>query len=222
MRKIYVAPSLLAADIGKLGHEVALAVKSGADYLHFDIMDGHFVPNISFGIPVVQSLAKTHPLVNDVHIMIADPLQYAPEFVKAGADIVTFHYEALKTDAERHQVINAIVAAGGKPGMSIKPGTDVHLVVPFLRELRLVLIMSVEPGFGGQKFMDNALEKIAVLRKIIDEKHLFTLIEVDGGINEETATLCKAAGVDILVAGSYLFGHADIEARISLLKKGLA
>lgn len=222
MRKIYVAPSLLSADFSKLGQEVALAVKSGADYIHFDIMDGHFVPNISFGLPVVQSLSKTHHLVNDVHIMIADPLKYAPEFVKAGADFVTFHYEALKTDAERHQVINAIIAEGGKPGMSIKPGTDVRLLVPFLKELGLVLIMSVEPGFGGQKFIDNALEKISFLRKTIDKMHLLTLIEVDGGIAEETARLCKAAGVDVLVAGSYLFGHADIEARITLLKKGLA
>ena len=182
-------------------------------------MDGHFVNNISFGVPVLKSIHGIHHMVNDVHIMISDPLKYAKKFVENGADILTFHYEACHDDHEVHEVIHLIHELGARAGLSIKPGTDVKVIEPFLNHLDLVLIMSVEPGFGGQAFMENSLKKISYLRKLIDERKLNCFIEVDGGINNETAKLCKEAGVDVLVAGSYLFGHEDIKERIALLKE---
>ena len=219
MKKTFVAPSILSADFNKLGDEIKLVENAGAEFLHFDVMDGHFVPNISFGVPVLKSIANSHKMINDVHIMISDPLFYADKFIKAGAQYLTFHYESCKDDHEVHEVIHLIHELGAKAGLSIKPNTPVEVLTPFLNHLDLVLIMSVEPGFGGQAFMDNALGKISYLRKIIDERGLNCFIEVDGGINNETAKLCKEAGVDILVAGSYLFGHEDIKDRINLLKQ---
>ena len=219
MKKILVAPSILSADFARLGEEIKNIEALGADFLHFDVMDGHFVNNISFGVPVLKSIHGIHHMVNDVHIMISDPLKYAKKFIENGADILTFHYEACHDDHEVHEVIHLIHELGARAGLSIKPGTDVKVIEPFLNHLDLVLIMSVEPGFGGQSFMDNSLEKISYLRKLIDERKLNCFIEVDGGINNETAKLCKDAGVDILVAGSYLFGHEDIKERIALLKE---
>ena len=219
MRKVFVAPSILSADFSKLGEEIHLVESLGAEFLHFDVMDGHFVNNISFGVPVLKSISHTHKMINDVHIMISDPLKYAESFIKAGAQFLTFHYEACKDEHEVHEVIHLIHELGAKAGLSIKPNTNVEAVLPFLNHLDLVLIMSVEPGFGGQSFMPNALDKIAYLRKVIDERGLNSFIEVDGGINNETAKLCKEAGVDILVAGSYLFGQKDIKERIRLLKE---
>ena len=220
MRKIDVSPSILAADFLHLDKEITRVEKAHVGYLHFDVMDGHFVSNISFGLPVLKSLARRHKLINDVHIMISDPLTYGPQFAKAGADIVTFHYEALKNDAERWNVIHAIKHAGAKVGMSIKPQTEVNVLIDFLPQLDLVLIMSVEPGFGGQAFMPTALPKIVFLRDIIDRHGYSTLIEVDGGIQEDTAQLCVRAGVDLLVAGSYLFGHDDFNERVNRLRIG--
>ena len=181
-------------------------------------MDGHFVPNISFGVPVLKSIAHSHKMVNDVHIMISDPLKYAPEFIKCGAEYLTFHYEACKDDAEVEKVIDLIHELGGKAGMSIKPKTEVGVCDKFLPKLDLLLVMSVEPGFGGQSFIPSALDKISYLRKLIDTNKYHCLIEVDGGINHETGKLCKDAGVDVLVAGSYLFGHEDINERIKGLR----
>jgi ribulose-phosphate 3-epimerase len=214
MRRVHVAPSILSADFRFLNHDIEKVYEAGATYLHFDVMDGHFVPNISFGLPVLESLKGHYNMIYDVHIMISDPLTYGPKFVKAGADIVTFHYEALSNDKERNKVIRAIRKAGGKVGMSIKPKTRVEVVFPFLKMLDLVLVMSVEPGFGGQKFIPASLDKIEKLRKYIDRYKLDTLIEVDGGINNKTAKLCKEKGVDILVAGSYLFGSSKIKDRV--------
>lgn len=218
MKKTFIAPSILSADFIKLGEEIKLVESLGAEFLHFDVMDGHFVPNISFGVPVLKSISHYHKMTNDVHIMISDPLKYAEKFIKAGADILTFHYEACENEKQVHEVIHLIHELGAKAGLSIKPNTPVEVIEPFLNHLDLVLIMSVEPGFGGQTFIPNALDKISYLRKLIDERKLNCFIEVDGGINAETGKLCKEAGVDVLVAGSYLFGHEDIKNRMESLR----
>ena len=219
MSKVYIAPSILSADFNNLKEEIKLVESLKAEYLHFDVMDGHFVPNISFGQPVLKSISKSHSLVNDVHIMISDPFKYAPEFIKAGADILTFHYEACHSDKEVFQVIDLIHDYGCKAGLSIKPGTPVDKVFPFLYSLDLVLIMSVEPGFGGQSFITDSLSKVIRLRNKIDGENIKCLIEIDGGINDQTGPLAASMGVDVLVAGSYLFGHEDLANRLERLKK---
>jgi len=218
MKKIFVAPSILSADFNNLHSEIKRVEKAGAEYLHFDVMDGHFVPNISFGLPVLKAISKTHKMVNDVHIMISEPEKYAKEFVKNGADILTFHLEACSSNEQVERIIKIIKENGCKAGLSIKPNTDVSALLPFIAKLDLILIMSVEPGFGGQAFISSALDKIAFLRDYIDTNNLNVLIEVDGGINEKTAAECKASGVDIVVAGSYLFGHDDLEERLESLR----
>lgn len=216
-KKIIIAPSILSADFFDLQKDIRMLEEHNITWLHFDVMDGHFVPNISFGVPVFKSIVGRYKLFNDVHIMVSDPLKWGPVFAAAGADLVTFHVEALKSDKAVRKVIKAIREKSAKVGISIKPHTAVETIFPYLAELDLVLVMSVEPGFGGQEFMDNSLDKVRKLRQEISQNNYQTLIEIDGGINEITAPLCRQAGVDVLVAGSYLFGHKDFVKRLKSL-----
>ena len=198
---VKVAPSILSANFNNLIEEIKSV--DNAKYLHIDVMDGKFVPNITIGPLVMKNFKKEiNNMVMDVHLMIADPVKYAPEFAKAGADIITFHYEAVKF---AEPAIEEIKKIGVKVGISIKPLTDINVLDDLLDKVDLVLIMSVEPGFGGQEFIPSALDKIRYLADKRKEKGYNYLIEVDGGINKETAKLCAEAGVDILVAGSYIF-----------------
>ena len=217
-KDIIIAPSLLAADFKNLGQEVSKLQQNGIQFLHFDVMDGHFVPNLSFGVPVLESLKPSFDFIYDVHLMVTNPAFIAEKFIQAGANIIIFHFEAMENEEDVLALIKTIKAKGLKAGLSIKPNTKVEVLNPFLNDLDLILIMSVEPGFGGQKFMSSALDKINYLAKLKERKKYKYLIEVDGGINAETGKLCVAAGVDILVAGSYLFGKEDQKARIEGLK----
>ena len=208
-----VAPSILSADFNKLLEEVKTCEK--AEFLHIDIMDGHFVPNISFGPTVYKNLKKNVKNVLDVHLMISDPMKYLDDHVNAGADIFTFHYEAVSNVSE---MISEIKKRNIKAGISIKPKTDVSVLLPYLKDLDLVLVMSVEPGFGGQSFMDNSLPKLETLSKLKKENNYNYLIEVDGGINEETAKLVAKAGCEVVVAGTYVFKAPNREEVIDYLK----
>lgn len=218
MKDVIISPSILSADFKNLHEELNKISQSGAKWIHFDVMDGHFVDNISFGIPVLESISKAHGLINDVHLMISDPLHYALRFLDAGADYLTFHLEALKSKDDIFRLIDLIHSQHKKVGISIKPGTDVLILKPYLHMIDLVLIMSVEPGFGGQQFMDNALGKITFLKDYKQTNHLDYLIEVDGGINEKTGPLCTFFGADVLVSGSYIFKADDYKKQIDKLK----
>lgn len=216
--KDIISPSLLAADKTKLDQEILLAESLGAEWIHWDVMDGIFVANKSYSDKDVEKYAHIHKMVNDVHIMVADPMNVAPLFINAGANIVTFHIEALECPKCIAKLINKIHEKNVKVGISLKPKTKVKEVLPFLDKIDVVLFMSVEPGLGGQKFMPKTLRKIKKLRKVIDKNSYNCLIEVDGGINDITGKKCRKAGADVLVAGSYLFGHDDIKERFKALR----
>ena len=208
-----VAPSILSADFNKLLEEVKEC--KNAEFIHIDVMDGHFVPNISFGPTVYKNLKGKINNIFDVHLMISDPMKYLDDHVKAGADIFTFHYEA---DCDIDEMIREIKKRNIKAGISIKPKTDVSVLLPYLKDLDLVLVMSVEPGFGGQSFMDNSLKKISQLVKLKKDNNYNYLIEVDGGINETTAKLVAKAGCEVVVAGTYIFKAKDRDGIIQYLK----
>lgn len=218
MKNVLVAPSILSADFSKLGEEIQRVELAKADWIHFDVMDGHFVNNISFGLPVLESIKGVHHLVNDVHIMISNPKEYAKRFVEAGADYLTFHYEACQNDAEVFEIIDIIHDAGGKAGISVKPDTPINKIYPFLFSLDLVLIMTVEPGFGGQSFLNSCLNKVLRLHSYLESIERKVLIEVDGGINDVTGAKCVEMGADVLVAGSYIFHAENVEEAIGKLK----
>ena len=211
-----VAASILSADFANLHKDCTRLLEAGADVMHFDVMDGHFVPNISYGAPVLTCLHAALPDVfYDVHLMISDPARYAADFAKAGADLITFHLEAVPDTVE--EVIAAIRATGCQVGISIRPGTPVEAVFPYLSVVDLILVMSVEPGFGGQKFLPTTPARIAAIRAERARLGCNTLIEVDGGINTVTGPQCIEAGVDWLVAGNSLFRAEDPAAVVRVL-----
>lgn len=214
MAKIIVSPSILSADFANLERDIKLVERNGADWIHVDVMDGHFVPNITIGIPVVKSIKKVTTLPLDVHLMIENPEKYIEDFANAGADILTFHYEAVKKENIKPLITN-IKNLGVKAGLSIKPKTQPEEILEFLPDLDLVLVMTVEPGFGGQKFMADCAEKIKVIKQHTTQ-NLF--IQVDGGINAETGEICTKYGANSLVAGSYIYKAENIKEAISSLK----
>lgn len=208
--KMIISPSILSADFANLERDIK-AVET-ADWLHIDVMDGHFVPNITIGVPVVASIRKVTDMPLDVHLMIENPEKYIEAFAHAGADIITFHFEAV---SDVNAVIRLIKSFGIKAGMSIKPKTPAEVVFPYLENLDMVLVMTVEPGFGGQKFMQDCAEKIPAIKAKAQDN---LIIQVDGGINAETARICTSYGANSLVAGNYIYKSNDIESAIQSLR----
>ena len=213
MSNVIISPSILSADFTELGRDVRAIEDGGADWIHVDVMDGHFVPNISIGVPVVKSLGKVARIPLDVHLMIENPEKYIEPFAKAGAHIITFHYEA--TQDKTDEVIELIRSFGCKVGISIKPKTNQDVLIPYLDKIDMVLVMTVEPGFGGQEFMGYCAQKIPYIRAKASER---VIVQVDGGINEQTAKVCKGLGANSLVAGSYIYGSDDIKSAIESLR----
>jgi len=213
--KRLIAPSLLAADFNHLGAEVEMVNRSVADWIHCDVMDGVFVPNISFGIPVIQKIKEVAAKPLDVHLMIVDPDRYLEKFKNAGADMLTVHYEAC---THLNRTVTAIRELGMKASVCLNPHTPVFLLEDMIAELDMVLLMSVNPGFGGQKFIESSYTRVAQLRELIDRKKSHALIEVDGGVNLETGKKLFDAGANVLVAGSFVFGDKSPEQAISALK----
>ena len=212
---IRISPSILAGDFARLGEAARRCETSGADWLHIDVMDGHFVPNITIGAPVVKCLRKTTGLFFDVHLMISEPDRYIPDFAAAGAGLITVHAES---DGDTEATAERIRSLGVKAAVALKPATPAETVFPYLDKLDMVLVMTVEPGFGGQSFMADQLPKIAAIRAECEKRGLSTDIQVDGGITDKTAPLVVGAGANVLVAGSYLFRAESMAAAIARLR----
>lgn len=211
-----IAPSLLSCDFSQMGQEIKRMELAKADFMHLDVMDGHFVPNITFGAPVIKTVRSYTDVTFDVHLMISEPLKYIDDFADAGADIITFHVES---DSDIKETIEKIKSRGVKPGLVIKPNTPASAVFPYLSDLYMVLIMTVEPGFGGQSFMEDMLPKVSEIRNEADKVNPQLLIEVDGGIAENTIAKASKAGVDICVAGTAVFKAEDSAQAIANLKR---
>ena len=215
---IKVAPSILAADFTRLGEEVEDVRRGGADYIHYDVMDGEFVPNISMGLPVLKSLRESTDMFLDVHLMIERPQRYAKAFCDAGADLVNFHVES-DTEEIILRAVTTVKECGKKVGVTVKPRTQAEAILPFIEYCDLVLVMTVEPGFGGQHFMTDQLPKISRIRDLIERCAPHCELEVDGGVDEDTAPLCVRAGANVLVAGSAVFGRSDRAAAIRAIRE---
>ena len=212
---VKISPSILSSDYGKLSSELKRMEDCGADMLHIDVMDGHFVPNITLGAPIVKCIRKSSLLPFDVHLMISDPYKYIPDFVKAGSDIITFHVES---DSDIEKTIDLILASGKKAGLSVKPKTPIETVYPYLDRLSMVLVMTVEPGFGGQSFMEDMMPKVSAVKAEIERKGLDIDIQVDGGINKDTISVAAKAGANVFVSGNAIFSSDDAAKTIADFK----